>query len=192
MKDSDQELDDRVVQLREAFDRSFSLPLPEHAETKERFLILGAGADRYAVRLDALSGVERRRKIARLPLRAPGLLGLAGFRGQLTAVFHLASLLGVPAGAEPPAWLAFCKGETPVAFGFDRLDGAAEVPSQDVHAAEPKDESLPSGRQTVRIGPEMLHVIDVPALVAATRQSLMAAMGNSRFTETAATAGVPG
>jgi purine-binding chemotaxis protein CheW len=192
MNDPQHRLDERVEQLRESFDRSFSLPPPEPAEAKQRFLVLGAGADRYAIKLEGLLGVEARRKIARLPLRAPGLLGLAAFRGRMTAVFHLASLLGAPVGPEPPAWLAFCKGETPVALAFDRFEGAAEVPSGDIHAAEPKDRSPRLGGQTVRIGSDILHVIDVPSLTAMAKQSLIAATRGKPDPGTAFAAGIPG
>ena len=192
MSDRQPAMDERAAELREAFDRSFSLPLLEQAEAKERFLILGAGGDRYAVRLDGLAGVEKCRKIAPLPLRAPGLLGLAGFRGQLTAVFRLASLLDIAAGDESPAWLAFCKGATPLALAFDRFEGAVDVPSQVVHATETKGRASQSGRQTVRIGSDTLHVIDVPSLAAAARQSLAAAGGKSDPRKAASAAGIPG
>lgn len=172
MNDPEPGLTGRVAELREAFDRSFALPLADRAEKRQLFLIWGVGAQAYAVALDALLGIERHRKVVPLPLRSPGLLGLAGFRGQLAPVFSMATLLGSGDGAESPAWLAFCKGPTPIALAFDRQEGAAQVAAADVSAAEAKEGLSPLTRQTVRVGTRVLPVLDLPSVAAAARQRL--------------------
>jgi purine-binding chemotaxis protein CheW len=170
--DSRQGLIDRVAELREAFDRSFAVPVAQSAETGQTFLILGVGTARYAAALDGLLGIEHGRKIVPLPVRAAGLLGLAGFRGQLAPVFSLASLLGRPDGPERPAWMAFCKGPTPVAIAFDRFEGSVLVPSRDIYGAEPDASASRPGRRRVRLGSGTLSVVDVPSVVEAARRSL--------------------
>lgn len=172
MNDSRQGLIERVAELREAFDRSFALPLAQSPETKQMFLVLGVGTERYAAALDGFLGIEHGRKIVPLPLRSAALLGLAGFRGQLVPVVSLASLLGNAGGPEPPTWLAYCKGPTPVALAFDRFEGSVRVAGADVYAAVATEGSPRPIGQTVRVGTGILSVIDVPLLVEAVRQSL--------------------
>jgi purine-binding chemotaxis protein CheW len=172
VNESRQGLIERAAELREAFDRSFALPLADAPETGQMFLILGVGAERYVMAIDTLLGIEHHRKIVPLPLRAAGLLGLAGFRGQLAPVFSLASLLGSAGGPEMPTWLAFCKGPTPVAIAFDRLEGAVRFAGAEVHAAEAKGSPPRLTKQMVRVGSNILSVIDVPSLIEAAKRSL--------------------
>ncbi len=170
MSDSQPALARRVLQLREAFDRGFALPAAEPGELKQELLILGVGADRYAVKLEAVLGVDHGRKIVPLPSRAPGLLGLAGLRGELTPVFSLASLLGCGAESDSPPWLIVCRSQPRMALAFDRFEGSVRVAREDVSTAEPEEGSQPLTRQTARLGPSVLYVIDVPSTVAAARK----------------------
>lgn len=163
---------ERVGELREAFDRSFALPVAQSAETEQTFLILGVGNERYAVILETLLGIEHHRKVVPLPLRAAGLLGLAGFRGQLVPVFSLASLLGCADGPERPVWMAFCKGPTPVAIAFDRFEGSVRVAAADLYAGKAKDGLPRLTKQTVRFGTGVLPVLDAVSVVEAITQRL--------------------
>ena len=187
MSDLSQDMARRKAQLREAFDSAFALPPVQRDDGREVFLIVGAGSGRYAARLDALLGLERGRKIVPLPSPAPGLLGLAGFRGQLIPVFDLAMLLGasaagrgsgpgVPQGevARGPQWLVLCKGQPAVALAFGRFEGLVLVSSQDVFAGPPGERPSGLAPQTVRVGSHNLSVMDVPSLVAAATRRLAA------------------
>jgi chemotaxis signal transduction protein len=187
VSDSQQALSERAAELREAFDRSFALPLAPSPQTTQTFLVVGAGADCYAMAMDALMAIEKARKIVPIPLRTPGLLGLAGFRGQLAPVFSLAWLLGV-AEAEPPRWLAFCKGETLLALALDRLETSVQVSERDVCSARPNGPSERSVRRILRLDGGAISVVDVPSLIAAATKAISACPAGSFSPEPTATA----
>lgn len=172
MRNSPQGLTERAAELRDAFDRSFALALVDSAETRQMLLIMGVGAAHYAIMLDSLLGIEHHRRIVPLPLGAPGLMGLAGFRGQLVPVFSLASMLGIAAESEPPTWLVYCRGPMPLALAFDRFAGSARVAAADVYTAEAKEGSPPTTTQTVRIGESILAILDIPSVAAEARLRL--------------------
>jgi chemotaxis signal transduction protein len=172
MTGPDEGLTKQLRELRESFDRSFALPPDQPMESWVRYLVIGVGADRYALELDALLGLETRRKIVPLPFQAPGLLGLAGLRGRPTPVFSLASLLDRPGGADSPRWLALCKGPAALALAFDRFEGLAQVSSRDKYATDPMTESSIPARQTIRTKAGMIAILDIPAVIAAAKQRL--------------------
>jgi purine-binding chemotaxis protein CheW len=163
---------ERVAELRDAFDRSFAMPTGNRAEVRRMFLVLAVGAERYAIALDAILGIEKHRKIVPLPLHAPGLMGLAGFRGQLVPVFSLAALLRAAEATEPSPWLVFCKGPTPMALAFDQFAGSERVAGSDIYTTEAKEGLSPLATQTVRIGTMNLPILDIPSVAAAARQRL--------------------
>lgn len=85
----------RIAEVRRAFDASFAAPEASYDEDEHRnVLAVRAGDGSFAVRLEALAGVEACRKIVHLPGALPGMLGVAGIRGRLLAVYHLGALLG--------------------------------------------------------------------------------------------------
>ncbi len=120
-------LTQRVLELRQAFDHSFSeAPAGESALT-EAFLAITVGGDNYALRLAEISGLYVDKKVTHMPSRANDLLGLASFRGALVPVYDLRVLLGYPAGTVP-RWLAMVASQTPVALAFDHFDGHLRLP----------------------------------------------------------------
>jgi chemotaxis signal transduction protein len=160
----------KLAELRESFDREFSLPRQERREKGQEFLIVGAGGQRHALRLDDVLGLQRGRKIVPLPGAAAGLLGLAGIAGRLTPVFDLNALLGGSAGTEAPQWLVVCKGQWPLALAFDRFEGCVQAPREDVFT--PADAAATRlTRQAVRIDGRTLCIIDVQAVVATIKES---------------------
>ena len=95
MSDAEADTDRRLAELRESFDRGFALPPADASRAGDAFLIVRAGDGAVRDLAGRASWAWRvDRKIVPLPLQVPGLLGLAGLRGQLTPVFSLASLLG--------------------------------------------------------------------------------------------------
>ena len=172
MTESHGEWAGRAAEMRAAFDRGFARAVADQADRTQMVLILRVGRQRHAVLLDELLAIEHRRKIVPLPSKASGLLGLAGFRGQLVPVLSLASLLQSPDEAESPAWLAFARGPMPLAFAFDRLEGSTQVPTDDIFLSEPDAAGPTRTRQTVRLGSEVLPMLDMPSLSAAARERL--------------------
>lgn len=151
--------------LREAFDRGFAEPAIADETAREEMVVVRVGPERLAFRLAALAGIERLERVVPLPGGPPAFVGLCGLRGRIVPVFGLAALVGV--AAEPRSgWIAVVGREDPIALAFDALEGVSEVESAAIVAAEAHraGEIVP---ESVRIGPALVGVVRVPAVIAA-------------------------
>ena len=182
-------LQERLLELRQSFDRAFSEPqLEQRADATIELLVIRVGRDPYAVRLAEIAALEADRSITSVPSDHPELLGVAGVRGVLVAVFDLAALLGAPraadlsagAQAHQPArslaaaqapqsahglrWLVLAKGG-PIAFAFSAFDGQLSVSRAAFASAEPSQRGRV--REVARGGGLSLPVIDTPGLIRA-------------------------
>lgn len=111
--------------LRRAFDRSFAEPSrPPLAHTTD-LLAIRLGGDPWAVPLADIAGLHSGKRITPLPGGPPGLLGIAGFRGSVVAVYDLPALIGL-APLAAPRWLLVAA-ERRIAFAFSELDGHVRV-----------------------------------------------------------------
>ncbi len=115
-----------VERLREAFDRGFE-QAPVAAVPTDDYLAVRVGADGYALALSEVAGLHKDRRVVRLVSPRPHLLGVAGFRGAVTPVFDLRTLLGYP-GDVPARWLVLARGPRPLALAFDAFDSYLRVP----------------------------------------------------------------
>jgi chemotaxis signal transduction protein len=162
----------RLIDLRESFDRAFSEPEAERAQATLSLLVIRVGRERYAVRLSDIGALEADRTITPVPSEHSDLLGIAGVRGAVVAVFDLATLLDL-ARPEGSRWLVLAKG-APLAFAFSAFEGQIVVPA----AALASGEAGRAGRvrDVVRLAAsngaapdgdmESLPLIDIPALAA--------------------------
>lgn len=163
----------RLLDLRQSFDQAFSEREVERAEATFALLAIRVGRERYALRLSDIGGLEADRTLTRVPSDHPELLGIAGVRGVVVAVFDLATLLDLPR-PESPRWLVLAKG-APLAFAFSAFEGQLVVPAAAFASAE--EGRAGRVRNVVRRvgfdghgsdgGVESLPLIDIPALVAA-------------------------
>lgn len=112
-------MNDRVAELREAFDRSFAQAPSAQAAAAENLLAIKVGADRYLLRLAEISGLFADKRITWLPGPVPALLGIAGFRGSILPIYDLGMLLGC-AKAAAPRWLVVAAA---VGLAFEGFDG---------------------------------------------------------------------
>lgn len=152
-------MDDRVAELRRAFDDAFARPARTRADAGERLLLVRAGAQHLALPVAALAGVERGVPVVALPGAPRALRGIAGVHGRLLPVFALAGLIG--AGNEAGDWLAVIAADPPVAVSFDELAGLVEVA-----ALEPAGPAAPRhARGTHRAGDRVYWVVDVSVLL---------------------------
>jgi hypothetical protein len=119
------ELQRRLAELRQGFDSGFAAAPPEAAGEYEDMLLIPLGAETYRVRLRDIAGMYLDRSITALPSRAPHLLGVSDFRGELVAVYDLASLLGYPRSERRRYLLRGA--HQAVGFAFERFLGHARV-----------------------------------------------------------------
>ncbi len=120
-----------VADLRAAFDRTFSRPPPKQVADPVRVILVGAGADRFALPLEGLAAVERLPTTVPMPSTAgaDAFTGLAGVRGGVLPVWSLAALVGLPPAARAPAWVATLRGRKRVGLAFDHLWGHHQLPA---------------------------------------------------------------
>jgi purine-binding chemotaxis protein CheW len=115
----------QVQLLKRDFDQAFAQPMRPPAPQTLDLLRIRLAGDPWAVPLADVAGLHSGKRVTPVPGRAPGLLGLAGFRGTLAAVYDLQALIGL-APLPVPRWLLLAD-EHPVAFAFGDLDGHMRV-----------------------------------------------------------------
>ncbi|HEX3849359.1 MAG TPA: chemotaxis protein CheW [Polyangiaceae bacterium] len=156
------QLDPKLLELCEAFDRSFAEA--EEAERPEQldFLALRVAGDPYAMRLSEIKSLHVGRKLVTTPSALPALLGMAGFRGVLTPVYDLGRLLGYP--AEPsPKWLVIARSAAPVAFAFAAFEAHLRVALDRLSA--PELGASAAIRGAIRQDTGTLPLLHLPSLV---------------------------
>ena len=150
----------RLDELRQSFDRAFAEALSPRREEALSLLSIRVGRDRHAVRLADVAALEVRCAVTPVPSEHTELLGIAGVRGAVVAVFDLAALIGAASGEVP--WLLLAKG-APVAFAFTEFEGVWSARAEDLVRA-------PAGRDA-RVADVVLRegqpvaVIDLAGLV---------------------------
>ena len=153
---------DRARSLREAFDASFAQAPAELDSALVDFLIVTAGADRYALRLAEIASVHAERKVTRVLSPLPELLGLADFRGVLTPIYAVSSLLARP-GSEEPRFLVVARHEQPVGFAFDGLERHLRIAPSELALDDIAED--PFTRGAVRLDGGTLRILQLTSLV---------------------------
>lgn len=162
---SDEGLERRAAELREAFDRAFALPLVQLPRDEVELVVVKAGGASYGIRTSELIGLEVDRRIVPLPSARAGLLGLCSARDELVAVFELAVVLGGPAANNRPRWIALHRDKELVALAFDELLQSRRVPARDIVPLGPEPGHQAMSRQPIRVETEVIHVLDISAIV---------------------------
>lgn len=141
---------------REAFDHAFTqAPTPARA-TGRSVLALRIGGERFALRLEQVSALQRRERIVALPGCAPWVLGIVAVRGRLAPAYSLARLLGCKETADE-RWLVLHGDNEPLAFAFSGFDGLHTAP------ADLFDDA------TLALAEHRYTLLDLPALAASAR-----------------------
>ena len=153
--------DDKLSELRSAFDRAFAEPRAPAAVAQTDFLALRLNGDPYAVRLSEVASLQADRAFVRAPSLLPEFVGIAGFRTVLTPVYDLGALLGYST-QRSTKWLLMAKATSPIGFAFEAFDGHLRVPAS--HFSIDADaEGVTRG--SVRNGEDLLPLIHLPSLV---------------------------
>ncbi len=163
-------------ELRREFDLAFARP-EEDRSRAAGMALLGVGVRDLplALPLEALASIDAGRVVEPLPGAAPGVLGLAGLRGQLVAVFDLAALLGLPGSGPAPRWFATIRRAPSIAVAFGRFEGRFDAagPAPEVETSAPR---VPFVSHHVRDGSTVRAVVDLDAVLS----SLERAAGDPR------------
>lgn len=159
-------LEQQVIELRRAFDRSFAVASGNTVDAAEDMLAIRVAGDPYALRLTELSGLVAARRIAALPSRNAAVTGIAGIRGSLIPVCSLAVLLGYARADCALSWLALSAGAESIALGFEQWEGVLRIRREDVHPVD-SGEVRPHVQHVARVGELARPVIHVHAAVMA-------------------------
>lgn len=160
---------DRADDLRRAFDRAFAEPPPAAPAASEDLLMIRLAGDPYALRLRDVAGLLASRKVVAVPADAPGLLGLAGVRGDLVPVFDLTALIGRGALADPPRWLVLCGDGERVGLAFPVLEGHLRVARTDLHHGAAPTAASRHIDGLVRTDAGVRPVVAIPSILATIR-----------------------
>lgn len=165
--------EEQLAALRRSFDESFaSLPAVQGG-TRHDMLAIRAGRGRLVVPVAQLAGVEAGRKIVPLPGAAPGLLGVAGVRRRLVAVYGLAELLGDAQGQAERRWFLLVGRNGDTALAIEALESYLQVDEGLLRPAAGEATGHRYVREVLVRGTELWSVLDVPLLL----EDLMQARG---------------
>jgi purine-binding chemotaxis protein CheW len=155
-------LDGRAAELRRAFDDSFAILPSFDAEPTIDLLGVVVAGEAFALRVADVSAVLKPKKIVPVPSRRASLLGLAGIRGNLAAVYGLATLLGRSRTAGPPRWIAVARASDSVALAFDEVSGFLRTRVADLL---PAPAGAPHVSRIVRAGETSRSIVDLDDVV---------------------------
>jgi chemotaxis signal transduction protein len=157
---------ERSIELRQAFDRSFSeAPVVGTGELDD-LLDIRVAVDAYAIHLNQVTGVFADKPVTPLPGSFPELLGIAGFRGAIVPVYDLRTLLGYPRGGSQ-RWLVLAAGQTRIAFAFDQFEGHTRVPRTAFAEEYGGENQRRHVREVVRTAGFVRPIVHLPSILEA-------------------------
>jgi chemotaxis signal transduction protein len=176
MSENDSEA--KLQELRESFDRAFQDPTGEPELGLEHLLRIRIGTERFAIRVVELAGLMRSPTIVRLPATRTGLLGLAGVKGRMVAVYSLGALLGCQKGSgDEEYWSVICRFDDRIAFTFAAADGTLMVSGSELC---PITSGAPAHvTDTVGVGPARRWLLGLSSVAQAVANSAQAGSPSS-------------
>jgi chemotaxis signal transduction protein len=153
--------------LRQAFDQTFAASAGAARAATVDLLAIRIAGEAYALRLSGIAGLHADRRIVPLPGAAPELLGIAGLRGSLVAVYDLGALLEYPR-SEKPRWTALAANERTLGLAFEELEGFLRLAPQDLTTSG----SAPGKhvQEVAHAGGILRPVVDVASVVETIRR----------------------
>lgn len=157
-----------AADLARAFDADFVRPAMPRARGTEDLIAIRVADAPYALARGELAGLYVDKAVTALPGAAPGLLGVAGFRGALVPVYDLRALLGGPATDDdaPPRWMATAAA-APVALAFTRFDAFLRAPRDAI--ASHAGGAAGHAHRALRIDGALRPILEVAWIVEAIR-----------------------
>ena len=121
-----------------------------------------------ALRIRELRGLFSSRKVAPLPGAKRELLGMAGIRGRVVAVYDLAALLGVPE-AGVGKWLALCGAQEDLGFSIPEVESHVKVMERAIVQATATDRAHTHVPEVVRVGEAVYGVVNIASVLETVR-----------------------
>jgi chemotaxis signal transduction protein len=122
--------------LKRAFDLTFQQPLVERGQELVHLLIVRVATARFALKVADLAGLARAQTIVPIPGADSGLLGIAGLKGRMVAVYSLATMIGSQElSIEQNRWMVLCRCEKDIALAFTAVTGTMMVPRVELNPA---------------------------------------------------------
>lgn len=155
---------DALEQLRHAFDSGFGLAPHVVEDQFEDLLAIRVGGAPYAMRLSEIAGIYVDKHITALPGAPAELIGLAGFRSTIVAVYDLRRLLDLePAGS--CAWLVLASANPCVGLAFDQLEQYLRVPTLTITRDDDREVGSRPVRDIVRIADVVRPILRIRTLL---------------------------
>jgi chemotaxis signal transduction protein len=149
--------------LKRSFDLTFQQALVERTQELVHLLIVRVGAIRFALKVADLAGLVRARTVVPIPAAGSGLLGLAGLKGRMVAVYSLAALIGCPElSIEQNRWMVLCRSEKEIALAFTAVTGTMMVPRAELSPVSPGAPS--NATDAVGSGASQLWLLNVSSI----------------------------
>lgn len=170
---TDAHLQQRVEDLRRAFDDAFAREAVVPRRDRISVILLRSGGAAYALRVSEMAALAVDRKIMPLPGAPPALAGLAGIEGRLVGVYAIGALLGQPWDRKQLRWIATHGMSDVVGLGFEELVGYVEVEREALYV--PQERSGAFLAEAFRHGGTVVHLVDVAAIARSVRDRVSTA-----------------
>ena len=161
----------KLKTLRDEFDGAFAAPRKLPGAASVSVLMIRIASAPFAVRSADIAGVLMRGKVVRAPGTAPGLLGLAGIRGRLVAVYRLESVLGQGTGSDGDRWLLLCGPDPSVALSIERFERCQKASPDCLHAVAGGEACRKHMREVFDDGVVVRPVVDIHSVLEAIRNA---------------------
>lgn len=121
-------IEHNLASLKRAFDSAFQEAVAPQAADMVHLLTVRIAGATFALDLAELGGVVLAPRIIPIPAPVPGLLGLAGVKAKVVAVYSLAVLVGGQhENGEAVRWIALSGRDASVGLAFSQLAGVQLV-----------------------------------------------------------------
>jgi len=150
-------------ELKRSFDLTFQQPLVERGQELVHLLIVRIDDARFALKVADLAGLARAQTVVPIPGAASGLLGLAGLKGWMIAVYSLAAMIGCPEKSTGQnRWMVLCRSEKEIALAFTAVTGTMMVPRAELSPASPG--APPHATDAVGSGASQMWLLSVSSI----------------------------
>ena len=153
-----------LQKLRTTFDQAFAITPRAEAEPLISLISVRVINKPFVLRSEHIIGIVKPTRITPFPSSIPESIGVAGIRGVLVPVFHLARFLGLECPTGAVHWIVLANRESPIGFAFEKFEGQVDVAKSGLYFDENGRGSAPSNL-LARIGLSVRPIIDIPQIV---------------------------